>query len=613
MCGIIGYIGDKQAQPILLNGLKHLEYRGYDSAGMCVILEKKNKLSVRKLPGKVKELETLLKHKPLSGKRGLAHCRWATHGAPNQVNAHPHFDCEEEIVLVHNGIIENYAQLKEALIKEGHIFKSKTDTEVIVHLIEKYYKNSIMLEDAVRKALAKLEGSYAIGVLSSREPDKLVGARNGSPLVVGLGRKENFLASDIPALLDYTKEVLFLEDNELVVLTRDGVHISDSTGDTVRRKAATITWDVSQAQKQGWPHFMLKEINEQPGVLETMLGQRIRKDSSEIFFEELKIGDTVLSSIKTISIIACGTAYHAGLCGKYALEEFCRIPVSIDFSSEFRYRNPLVDEQTLIIAISQSGETADTLAAVREARKRGARVLSICNILGSTLARESEGVIYTHAGPEISVASTKAYTAQLAVLYLLALHLGAVRKTLAREQIDFFLSILKSCPSLQERVLAHQESIKAIARRHSHFGSFLFLGRHINFPSALEGALKLKEISYIPAEGYAAGEMKHGPISLVDEYRAVVCIATESKVYEKMVSNIQETRSRKGKLIVIATENDKKIKELAPEVISIPKVNEWLSPLIVALPLQLLAYHIAIKRGCDVDQPRNLAKSVTVE
>ncbi len=613
MCGIIGYIGDKQAQPILLNGLRHLEYRGYDSAGMCTLLENKKTLSVRKLPGKVKELDALLKHKPLSGKRGLSHCRWATHGAPNQVNAHPHFDCDEEIVLVHNGIIENYAQLKESLIKEGHVFKSKTDTEVIVHLIEKYYKDSIMLEDAVRKALSKLEGAYAIGVLSSREPDKLVGARNGSPLVVGIGKKENFLASDIPALLDYTKDVLFLEDNELVVLTQDGVQISDIKGDMVQRKAVTISWDVSQAQKQGWPHFMLKEINEQPAVLEAMLNHRIRKGGSEIFFEELKISDAVLSSIKTISIIACGTAYHAGLCGKYVFEEFCRIPVHIDVSSEFRYRNPLVDEHTLIIAISQSGETADTLAAVREARKKGAHILSVCNILGSTLTRESEGVIYTHAGPEISVASTKAYTAQLAVLYLLALRLGTVRKTLAREQIDFFLSILRSCPALQERVLAHQESVKAIARRHSHFGSFLFLGRHINFPSALEGALKLKEISYIPAEGYAAGEMKHGPISLVDEYRAVVCIAAESKVYEKMISNIQETRSRKGKLIVIATENDKKIKELAPEVIFVPKVNEWFSPLIVALPLQLLAYHIAIKRGCDVDQPRNLAKSVTVE
>jgi glucosamine--fructose-6-phosphate aminotransferase (isomerizing) len=613
MCGIIGYIGDRQAQSILLNGLKRLEYRGYDSAGMCTLLENKKTLSVRKLPGKVKDLEALLKHKPLSGKRGLSHCRWATHGAPNQVNAHPHFDCEEEIVLVHNGIIENYAQLKESLIKEGHTFRSKTDTEVIVHLIEKFYKSSIMLEEAVRKALSKLEGAYAIGVLSSREPDKMVGARNGSPLVVGLGKKENFLASDIPALLDYTKEVLFLEDNELVVLTQDGVQISDTKGDTVQRKATTITWDVSQAQKQGWPHFMLKEINEQPSVLETMLNHRVRKGTSEIYFEELKIGDAVLSSISNISIVACGTAYHAGLCGKYVLEEFCKIPVHIDVSSEFRYRNPLVDEHTLIIAISQSGETADTLAAVREAKKRGARVLAVCNILGSTLARESEGVIYTHAGPEISVASTKAYTAQLATMYLLALHLGAVRKTLAREQIDFFLSILRSCPSLQERVLAHQESIKAIARRHSHFGSFLFLGRHINFPSALEGALKLKEISYIPAEGYAAGEMKHGPISLVDEYRAVVCIATESKVYEKMISNIQETRSRKGKLIVVATENDKKIKDLAPEVIFIPRVNEWFSPLIVALPLQLLAYHIAIKRGCDVDQPRNLAKSVTVE
>ncbi|MDD5668406.1 MAG: glutamine--fructose-6-phosphate transaminase (isomerizing) [Candidatus Omnitrophica bacterium] len=613
MCGIVGYIGKRQAQDILLNGLKRLEYRGYDSAGMCMLLDKKNVLSVRKLPGKVKELEKLLHTRPLPGKSGLSHCRWATHGAPNQINAHPHLDCKEEIALVHNGIIENYAQLKEMLIKEGHKFKSGTDTEVIVHLIEKFYKNSVSLEDATRKAVNQLEGSFAIGVISSREPGKMVGARNGSPLVIGVGKGENFLASDISALLEYSKDMIFIEDKEMVLLTEDTVTITNSNGETVIRQPSVIEWDVSQAQKAGWPHFMLKEINEQPKILDAILNHRIRKDTEEIFFEESKLKENVLSNINEISIIACGTAYHAGLCSKYVLEHLCKISVTIDVSSEFRYRDPLVDNRTLIIAISQSGETADTLAAVAEAKKKGAYVVSICNILESSLARASDSVIYTHAGPEISVASTKAYTAQLAILYLFALYLGKLRKTLTGEEVSTLLKNFQACPAIQENVLKDQSKVKLLARRHSHFGSFLFLGRNINYPSALEGALKLKEISYIPAEGYAAGEMKHGPISLVDEYRAVVCIAPHSKVYEKMISNIQEIRSRQGKLIVIATAGDSKIKDLAREIIYIPEVDELFSPLIVALPLQLLAYHIAVKRGCDVDQPRNLAKSVTVE
>jgi len=613
MCGIVGYIGKRQAQDILLNGLKRLEYRGYDSAGMCMLLDKKNVLSVRKLPGKVKELEKLLHTKPLPGKSGLAHCRWATHGAPNQINAHPHLDCNEEIALVHNGIIENYAQLKEMLLKEGHKFKSGTDTEVIVHLIEKFYKNSESLENAIRKAVKQLEGSFAIGVISNREPGKMVGARNGSPLVIGVGKGENFIASDISALLEYSKDMIFIEDKEMVLLTEDSVTITNLNGDLVIRQPSVIEWDVSQAQKAGWPHFMLKEINEQPKILDAILSHRIRKDTEEIFFEESKLKENVLANINEISIIACGTAYHAGLCSKYVLEHLCKISVTIDVSSEFRYRDPLVDNRTLIIAISQSGETADTLAAVAEAKKKGAYILSICNILESSLARASDSVIYTHAGPEISVASTKAYTAQLTILYLFALYLGKLRKTLTGEEVSSLLKKFQACPAIQENVLKEQSKVKLLARRHSHFGSFLFLGRNINYPSALEGALKLKEISYIPAEGYAAGEMKHGPISLVDEYRAVVCIAPHSRVYEKMISNIQEIRSRQGKLIVIASVGDEKIKDLAREIIYIPEVDELFSPLIVALPLQLLAYHIAVKRGCDVDQPRNLAKSVTVE
>ena len=613
MCGIIGYIGNREAQSILLNGLKHLEYRGYDSCGMLTFLNQKNALSTRKLPGKIKDLEKLLKKRPLSGNLGIGHCRWATHGAPNQVNAHPHLDCTGDIAVVHNGIVENYAKLKKELVKEGHKFTSQTDTEVIVHLIEKFYRNGSALENAVRKALSKLEGSFAIGVVSKREPDKIIGARLGSPLVVGVGKNENFLASDIPALLDYTQEVIFLDDSEMVVLTRDKIEITNLSGELIKRAPTRITWDASQAQKQGWPHFMLKEINEQPKVLEGILSQRIQKDKDKIFFEELEIPEEILSSIENIIIVACGTAYHAGLCGKYILEEVCKIPVTVDLSSEFRYRDPLVNKNTLVIAISQSGETADTLAAVKEAQKKQAKVLAMCNVLGSTLTREAEGVIYTHAGPEIGVASTKAYTAQGAILYLFALYLAGLKRTLSPEKITKLLETLETCPRLQETMLKDQDKIKSIARRHSHLGSFLFLGRNINYPSALEGALKLKEISYIPAEGYAAGEMKHGPIALIDEYRAVVCIAPESKIYEKMISNIQEIRSRRGKIIAIATKGDEKIKDLTREVIYIPEVDEFFSPLIIALPLQLLAYHIAIKRGCDVDQPRNLAKSVTVE
>ncbi|MBI4972633.1 MAG: glutamine--fructose-6-phosphate transaminase (isomerizing) [Candidatus Omnitrophica bacterium] len=612
MCGIIGYIGEKEAQPILLNGLKRLEYRGYDSCGMVTFLSHKNSLSVRKLPGKVKDLEGLLKKRPLSGNLGASHCRWATHGSPNQINAHPHLDCKDEIALVHNGIIENYEALKQELIKEGHRFRSQTDTEVIVHLIEKLYQN-VPLEEAVRKCLKLLKGSYAIAVISKREPGKLVGARSGSPLIIGIGKNENFLASDVPAVLEYTKEVVFLDEGEVAVLSQDNFKITDLEGREIAKKSTRINWDIEQAQKQGYKHFMLKEINEQPKVLENLLNLRIQKETGKIVFAEQRIPEEKLKSIKNISIVACGTAYHAGLVGKYILESICAIPALVDVSSEFRYRDLLINSDTLVIAISQSGETADTLAGVREAKNLGAPILSICNVLGSTLSRESDGVIYTHAGPEIGVASTKAYTAQLAALYLFALYLAGIKNILTQEKINKYLEDLKKIPRYLQEVLKNQEAIAKLSRRHAHFGSFLYLGRNINFPSALEGALKLKEISYIPAEGYAAGEMKHGPIALIDEYRAVVCIVPQSKVYEKMISNIQEIRSRRGKIIAIATEGDAEIKKLTREVVYIPQVDEFFSPLVVALPLQLLAYHIATKRGCDVDQPRNLAKSVTVE
>lgn len=610
MCGIVGYIGGRNAQEILLTGLSRLEYRGYDSAGVAIL--KGSSINIVKRKGKLKSLAEALSAHPLGGTLGIGHTRWATHGAPNQINAHPHFDCKQEIAVVHNGIIENYAELKSILIKEGHKFKSETDTEVVAHLVEKFYK-SIPLEEAVRKAISKLEGSFALAVISKREPGRLIGARLGSPLIVGLGEGENFLASDVPAVLGSTKDVIFLEEKEIAVLTKDNCKVTDFNGADISKKPTRINWSIEQAQKQGYKHFMLKEINEQPKIIEDFINSRVKEGMDRIAFEEQKISDDKLKSIKNISIVACGTAYHAGLVGKYVLESICGIPTSIDVSSEFRYRELLIDKNTFIIAISQSGETADTLAGAREAKKHGATILSICNVLGSTLTRESDGVIYTHAGPEIGVASTKAYTAQLITLYLFALYIAGIRNVLSKKDIDAYLDELKELPAKQKEILKNQDTISRLARRHSHFGSFLYLGRSVNFPSALEGALKLKEISYIPAEGYAAGEMKHGPIALIDEYRAVVCIACESAVYEKMFSNLQEIQARKGKIIAIATTGDKKILRETKEIVYIPRCRELFSPLLVALPLQLIAYHVAVKRGCDVDQPRNLAKSVTVE
>jgi glucosamine--fructose-6-phosphate aminotransferase (isomerizing) len=611
MCGIVGYIGERSAQGILLAGLKRLEYRGYDSSGMAVILPAKNTLLTRKSPGKISALDKLLKSKPLEGSLGIAHTRWATHGAPTQANAHPHADCDNEIALVHNGIIENYETLKNQLLKEGHLFCSQTDTEVIAHLIEKFYED-VPLEDAVRKALKLVTGSFAIAVISKREPGKLIGARSGSPLIVGIGKNENFLASDAPAILEYTKDIIFLEENEIAVLNKNSFKVVDLAGNEIIKNPVRLSWDIEQAQRQGYKHFMLKEINEQPKIIENLVNFRIPRDN-RIIFKEQHVSVEKLKSIKNIFIVACGTAYHAGLVGKYVFETLSKVPTQIDVSSEFRYRDLLIDKNTLVLAISQSGETADTLAGVRQARKLGAAVISICNVLGSTLTRESDGVMYTHAGPEIGVASTKAYTAQLVAIYLFAFYLARVRNIIPSSRINKLIKELKCIPKKQLEILKEQDAIARVSRRHSHLGSFLYLGRNVNYPSALEGALKLKEISYIPAEGYAAGEMKHGPIALIDEYRAVVCIASASKVYEKMVSNIQEIRSRRGKIIAIATEGDNNIKELTGEVIYIPKCDELFSPLLVALPLQLLAYHISVKRGCDVDQPRNLAKSVTVE
>lgn len=608
MCGIIGYIGNKNATPIIMEGLKKLEYRGYDSAGIAVVNE--NTLYIEKCKGRISDLDRLLMKRDISGTVGLGHTRWATHGKPSKVNAHPHTDSLKKIIVVHNGIIENFNDLKGDLEKEGFKFESETDTEVAAHLISKFYDGN--LKEAVKKALRKIKGSYALGVLSLEEPDKIVVARRDSPLAIGLGEDENFIASDVSAVLSHTKKVIYLEDNQIAVVNKDDVKIFDVVGKEVHKKIDTISYDIDEVQKGGFEHFMLKEIYEQPNVLSKIISRYVTS-SGNIKFEGLNIKNEALKKIENLVIIACGTAYHAGLVGKYIIESFVRIPVWVDFGSEFRYRKPIIKERTLVIAISQSGETADTLAAVREAKKNKVKVVSICNVLGSSLTRETDSVIYTQAGPEISVASTKAYTAQLMVLYLLGLYLADLKNTLSKNYIRKALACLRHVPLKQKEILQASRSIKAIAKKHLHFGAFLYLGRNINYPTVLEGALKLKEISYIPAEGYAAGEMKHGPLALIDEYRAVVCVANDSFILDKMMSNIQEILARRGKTIVVTTIGNKQIKDYVKEVIFIPKIEDIFSPLLTIIPLQLLAYYIAALKGHDIDKPRNLAKSVTVE
>lgn len=610
MCGIIGYIGKKDALSILLDGLRQLEYRGYDSAGVCVV--KDNKMRIAKRSGKINNLVRLVKDRnDLKGAGiGIGHSRWATHGAPTNINAHPHTDCPGNFAVVHNGIIENFNEIKKALIKEGHHFRSETDTEVVAHLIEKYYRGDF--EKAVLRAVKNLKGSFALGIICKSQPHKLIAARKESPLIIGMGKSENFIASDVPAILKHTKKVLYIEDGEIAVLTSDSVRILDSSGKEKKRKPDTIRWTVASAQKGGFPHFMLKEINEQSDVLKQILSSRI-KGSSEIFLDGIMLTDREIRDVSNITILACGTAYHAGLVGKYLIEKFCNLPVMIDVSSEFRYRDPIINRHTLVVAISQSGETADTLAAVKEAKRKGAKVVSICNVVGSSITRVSDGVLYTYAGPEISVASTKAYSAQLAMLYLVSFYIAEKRGLLKKELKQYLLKEFRRVPALLEKIIEDKHSIKELAGKHHNFGSFLYLGRNLNFPTALEGALKLKEISYIPAEGYTAGEMKHGPIALIDEYRAVVCVAPGSSIYEKMVSNIQEICARKGRVIIVATQGDSGIRRFTKEIIYIPKTDELFSPIVAVVPLQLLAYYIAVARGCDVDQPRNLAKSVTVE
>jgi len=617
MCGIIGYIGDKQAVPVLIDGLRKLEYRGYDSSGVGIISSSTNgkvhtnvKVVLRKARGKIQNLQDLIKSRSLPKScLGISHTRWATHGAPNRTNAHPHSDCTGKILIVHNGIIENYEQLRDDLREKGHKIVSETDTEVIAHLIEEYYQGDLL--KAVRKAIGQLKGAFALGIISSDFPDTLIAVRVGSPLVIGVGKNENFIASDVPALLEYTRKIIYLKDKQLAVLKKNSIKVMGFSGKVVRPKIDKITFRQDTVLKQGFAHFMLKEIYEQPDVLTQMIKARIK--GNNITLDGFGLSEKQLRSVKNIIIIACGTAYHAGLVGKYVIEKLTGIPVSVDAASEFRYRDPIVRKSTLVIAISQSGETADTLAAVREAKAKGGKVIAICNAVGASLTRESAGVLYTHAGPEIGVASTKAYVAQIAMLYLVALKVSSTKKAVPLKTRQKIIKDFKKVPFLYKEILRNKHAIASIAKKNSHFGCFLFLGRNINYPSALEGALKLKEISYIPAEGYAAGEMKHGPIALIDEYRAVVCIAPQSEIYEKMVSNMQEIRARKGKIIAIATEGDNAIKAHANHVIYIPQTNNLLTPLLVALPLQLIAYYIAVQLGCDIDQPRNLAKSVTVE
>ena len=620
MCGIAGYIGARNAQDVILKGLSRLEYRGYDSAGAAV-LNSDNKINIVKRQGKLKVLASELSGDPITGNAGIGHTRWATHGVPSNSNAHPHRDCAGKIAVVHNGIIENYIELKTELKKKGHKFLSETDTEVIPHLIEEFYKGD--LEKALRKTVKMLKGSYAIAVIHEDEPDKIVGTRHDSPLIVGLGKDENFIASDVPAILDYTHSVIYLDNDDVVVITRDGVSVKDALGHPVHRKPSVIKWNISQAEKCGYKHFMLKEIFEQGDVVEKIIDERIRDGRVE--FDELKIKESDFRRIKNITIVACGTAYHAGLTGKYVLEEHAKIPCTVDTSSEFRYRNPVVTKDTLVIIVSQSGETADSLAALREAKRRGCAVLAICNVLGSSIAREANGVIYTHAGPEIAVASTKAYTAQLAIFYLVTFYIARIRKTVSPSGLKALIREFKKCAALMNELLGEYRSgynmLAAYAQKFKKYyhlkhnkSYFLYLARNVNYPNALEGALKLKEISYISAEGYPAGEMKHGPIALIDENPWVVCIAVKSKTYDKMLSNIQEIKARGGIMIVIVTEGDKEIMHHNVNyVIEIPSVEELFSPLLVVIPLQLLAYYVALEFGYDIDQPRNLAKSVTVE
>jgi glucosamine--fructose-6-phosphate aminotransferase (isomerizing) len=617
MCGIVGYIGNRQAVPIILDGLKRLEYRGYDSAGLAVVDQERH-LNVRRASGKLRNLEEAVRQSPVDGSYGIGHTRWATHGRPTEENAHPHVDSKGDIVVVHNGIVENYLALKQELQAEGHVFKSETDTEIIAHLIEKHFEGN--LEEAVCKALKRITGVYALGVLSRSDPGKIVGARSGPPVVAGLGENEYFIASDVPAILSHTRDMIFLDDGDVAVITSDGIRLIDQDGKGIKRQVSHIMWDPIMAEKGGYKHFMLKEIFEQPrAIRDTMLG-RVSQDSGKVFLDEVNLTPEEFLRFDHVKLVACGTSWHAALAGKFMIERLARLPVEVDYGSEFRYRDPIVGPNTLTVVISQSGETADTLAAQREAKQKGSKTLAICNVIGSMITREAAGTLLTHAGPEIGVASTKAFTAQITAMFLLALHLGQLRRP-GDESLFTLTQELLRVPGKMEAVLSNDSYYEELSRQLFRATDFLFLGRGIHYPIALEGALKLKEISYIHAEGYPAGEMKHGPNALIDESLPVVVIATrdpaseESRTrYEKTLSNIQEVKARGGIVVAVCCAEDmEETGKMANHVIAIPSTHELLLPLLEIVPLQLLAYHVAVRRGCDVDQPRNLAKSVTVE
>jgi glucosamine--fructose-6-phosphate aminotransferase (isomerizing) len=624
MCGIVGYVGKKEVVPVVIEGLRRLEYRGYDSAGIAVAGNGEG-LQIRRAEGKLRNLEEVIRLKPLDGTYGIGHTRWATHGRPTEENAHPHRDCSGRIVVVHNGIVENYLSLKRRLKEEGHKFTTETDTEVIAHLIENHYLKTgnghrPTLENAVRKAVKELTGVFALVVIAVDDPNKIVAARNGPPVVIGIGKDEYFVASDVPAILNHTRDLFFLADGDLAVITQAGVQLSDFEGQPVERQVQRITWDPIMAEKGGFKHFMLKEIYEQPRTIRDTTIGRVSQDSGKVFLDEMQLTEAEFKALKKINIAACGTSWHAGLAGKFMIETLARVPVEVDYASEWRYRDPIMGPDTATMLISQSGETADTIAAQREAKAKGSRTLAICNVVGSMITREAAGTIYTHAGPEIGVASTKAFSGQLTALYLFALYLAQVRGTLTPDQAKVLIQELTLIPGKLEQILTHDEACEELAKTYVRAQDFLFLGRGIHYPIALEGALKLKEISYIHAEGYPAGEMKHGPNALIDENLPVVIIATRDlnspasmTRYEKTVSNLQEVKARSGQVIALATEGDEEMRANADHVLYIPPAPEELSAILEIVPLQLLAYHIAVRRGCDVDQPRNLAKSVTVE
>ncbi len=613
MCGIVGYIGPQDPVEVIVEGLRRLEYRGYDSAGIAVVGED-CEISIRRASGKLRDLEKVIAARPLTGSYGLGHTRWATHGRPSEENAHPHRDCSGRLVVIHNGIIENYLDLKRDLESKGHKFVTETDTEIVAHAIEEAYKNGAAdLPEAFRRVLPKLSGIYSLVALHADDPQLLVAARQGPPLVVGVGENETFVASDIPAILMHTKNMIFMEDGEIVVIRSTGPEFTDMQGRPIEKTPTRIPWDPIMVEKGGYKHFMLKEIHEQPrAARDTLLG-RVSLESAKVLMEEMALTDGELRGVERACIVACGTSWHAALIGKFLIERLAGLPVEIDYASEFRYRSPLVDDKTLAIYVSQSGETADTLAALREAKSKGARTLCICNVQGAMMTREAHGTIYTHAGPEIGVASTKAFTSQLVAITLLALKLSQARGKMPDDELLKVVRALYHIPAQMEHFLNDDKPVLELARTFQHHRDFLFLGRGVNYPIALEGALKLKEISYIHAEGYPAGEMKHGPIALIDEGMPVVALIPHDNVYEKMLSNIEEVKARSGIVIAITDAEDPHLEDKADAVIVVPRTHELLSPLLMVLPLQLLSYHIANLRGCDVDQPRNLAKSVTVE